>query len=63
MEKTKGVSKTKKNSLIFYKEKTLYLLTFIFCISLWVTMVNNTKWTFNDILYELVCLVVIVYYL
>ena len=60
MEKTKGVSKTKKNSLRFYKEKTLYLLTFILCISLWVTMVNNTKWTFNDILYELVCLVVIV---
>ena len=59
MENTKGLGLEKQKVFRYYRRITISLIFFILCLSIWTTMLNNVDWTFSDILFELISLVVI----
>ena len=49
----------KTKGLRYFKEKTVFVMAFFMFISLWITMVDNVNWSYHDILFEVLGLLII----
>ena len=60
MEKKKGISLEQEKKFRYYRRITVSIVFFILCLSIWTIMMNDINWSFNDILFQTISLIVII---
>lgn len=59
MEKVKSLSEKQIKLFRYYRLFTIWLLSLVLGLSIWTIMINNIDWTFSDVVYPLLSLMII----
>lgn len=60
MEKIKQLSEKQIKLFRYYRLFTIWLISLVLGLSIWTIMINNIDWTFNDVAYPLLSLMIVV---
>jgi len=60
MKKVKELSEKQIKLFRYYRLFTIWLISLVLALSIWTIMINNINWTFSDVAYPLLALMIVV---
>lgn len=60
MKKAKELSEKQIKLFRYYRLFTIWLISLVLALSIWTIMINNINWTFSDVAYPLLALMIVV---